>query len=379
LNDCFNDSIHQEASIFFDSIIDCISKDLHEISQGSLQLTLPQIPLSFLKPFLEEMKKQIESEATLLELDGSFVIVGDLHGHFLDLCRIFKTFKYPKAIKYVFLGDIVDRGEFSFETIFFIFLLKYFYPDSVYLIRGNHEISSVCSAYGFLKEIETLYPKENVFDLFIKIFNVLPLAALLQQNILCVHGGICPEIVSVDQIKSIKRPLLPCHNNILDGLTWSDPERLLFNFTPNHRGKGYLFGNSQIQEFKEKNSLKMIVRGHQCVSDGIKFQFENSLATVFSASNYRGEHLNNSGVLMIRANGETKEQIFCSLAYLKRSDVKFNDNILPNRLMSKVIPKCSIVSPKKGLITSKKLANDLKQKRHDIQKNCFMNFYSLNI
>lgn len=104
-----------------------------------------------------------------------------------------------------FLGDIVDRGEFSFETIFLILLLKYFYQDSVYIIRGNHEFESVCSQFGFKQDIEKLYPHQNIFDLFIDIFNVFPLAALLQQNILCVHGGICPELNSIHQLKSIKK------------------------------------------------------------------------------------------------------------------------------------------------------------------------------
>jgi predicted phosphodiesterase len=196
--------IFQEASAYFDILIESISKDLDDVSEGILKLTLPHISISFLSSFLKEMKRIFEQEPTLLELDGSFVVVGDLHGHFLDLCRIFKTFQYPNTFKYVFLGDIVDRGEFSFETIFFILLLKYFYPTSIYLIRGNHEFQNICSHYGFFAEIENLYPKENIFDLFIDIFDVLPLAALLQQKFLCLHGGICPELMSLDQLKSIK-------------------------------------------------------------------------------------------------------------------------------------------------------------------------------
>lgn len=95
-------AISQEASIFFNSYIESISKDLKLVADGKLPLKLPRIPSSFLSPFLKEMKNIFENEPTLLELDGSFVIVGDLHGHFLDLCQIFKTFQYPNNFKYVF-------------------------------------------------------------------------------------------------------------------------------------------------------------------------------------------------------------------------------------------------------------------------------------
>jgi protein phosphatase len=217
------DSIFQEASLFFQYFIDSLSTDLDHISKNKEKLILPHIPVSFLSPFLEEIKKLFENEPTLLELDGSFVIVGDLHGHILDLFRIFKTFRCPNDFKYLFLGDLVDRGDFSFETIFFILLLKYLYPSSVYIIRGNHEFFEMCSVCGFQSEIQALYPKEIIFEQFMNLFNYLPLAAILQHNIFCVHGGICQELETVDQIKLIQKLVSNYNNPLIEGLVWSYP------------------------------------------------------------------------------------------------------------------------------------------------------------
>jgi protein phosphatase len=295
-------------------------------------------------------------------LDGSFVIVGDLHGHFLDLCRIFKTFQYPNTFKYVFLGDVVDRGQFSFETIFLILLLKYFFPTSVYLIRGNHEFRSLCSESGFLAEIEKLYPEENIFDLFIDIFDVLPLAALLQKAFLCLHGGICPELKSLNQLKSIKKPISNYTNSLISGLVWSDPFEEATKFLKNNRGAGYLFGKFPLQSFLQNYSLKMLIRAHECAYNGINYDLDNRVVTVFSASNYCGNSMNKSGVLMIKDNGEVQTQIFQSFQYLMREKVIFHDDVLPNLLMSTIIQSSPLLSSR-AIIHSKKLLSDMKRRK----------------
>lgn len=370
--------LYQEVSIFFQNFIDSISKDLIRVSQGEDQLVLPHVPLSFLLPFLREMKKQFESEPPLLELDGSFVIVGDLHGHFLDLCRIFKTFQFPSPFKYVFLGDIVDRGEFSFETIFVIFLLKYLYPKSVYIIRGNHEFLSICSQFGFQAEVESIFPGDNIFALIVEIFSYLPLAALLQQKILCVHGGLTPDLNTLDQLRALQKPIIEDDHEIVDGLTWSDPFEAVLSFIENPRGRGYLFGQTQIYHFNKNNSLTMIVRGHQCVANGIKYQFDKSIVTVFSASNYCGQACNMCGVLILSAEGIVKKRIFPAFDYLKRDKVLFNDNILPNHLMAKILPSFHIHVPN-TLLSTKKLLTCLKQKKQQIQRKSVVDLYLIDV
>jgi protein phosphatase len=162
-------SMLQEVSLYFKFFLDSVSKNLNQISKRSTKLILPHFPASFLLSFLEESKILLENEPTLLELDGSFVIVGDIHGHILDLFRIFKKFQYPYEFKYLFLGDLVDRGEFSFETIIFILLLKYQFPNSVYIILGNHEFAHLMDFYQRLNHYvpKTIFLKHSLIFLII--------------------------------------------------------------------------------------------------------------------------------------------------------------------------------------------------------------------
>jgi protein phosphatase len=366
------DFIRSEASLYFNKFVKSISKNLKLIADRKLQLSLPHIPTSFLSPFLKEMRGLFEKEPPLLELDGSFVIVGDLHGHFLDLCRIFKNFKYPNTFKYVFLGDVVDRGEFSFETILLILLMKYFYPNSVYLIRGNHEFRALCLYFGFLTEIKKLYPNENIFDQFIDIFDNLPLAAILQKQFFCVHGGICPELNSLEKLQSLKKPITDFSKPLICGLVWSDPLGGIEEFEQNERGSGYFFGEFQIQHFLERNHLKMLIRAHQCVSDGIQYDFDHQVATVFSASNYCGHNFNKSGVLIIKEDGKIQTQIFQSFQYIMRDMVTFRGQFVPKHLMPRVILN-------QRLLLNKKLISDMQQKKQHFHRNSVMSLNSINV
>ncbi|GMO20397.1 MAG: hypothetical protein Ta2E_11630 [Mycoplasmoidaceae bacterium] len=185
-------SFHDKASFYFKKFVESATKDLTLAAQRKLKLILPSFSVSFLSPFLKEMITLFEKEPPLLELDGSFVIAGDLHGHFLDLARILNIFNSPWVFKYLFLGDVVGRGEFSRETILLILLMKYLFPSSVYLIRGNHEFRILCAYSEFLADIQKLYSDENIFDQFIVIFDNLPLVAIIQKQYSCVHGWICP-------------------------------------------------------------------------------------------------------------------------------------------------------------------------------------------
>jgi protein phosphatase len=117
----------------------------------------------------------------------------------------------------------VDRGEFSFETIIFIFLLKCIYPTSLDIIRGNHEFDFICSRNGFLEDVHLLYPTGFIYNLFIDVFDYIPLAAVLQHSFFCVHGGICPELETSQQIKKLNKPIKHYDDPLVGGLVWSDP------------------------------------------------------------------------------------------------------------------------------------------------------------
>jgi diadenosine tetraphosphatase ApaH/serine/threonine PP2A family protein phosphatase len=173
----------------------------------------------------------------------------------------------------------------------------------------------------------------------LNIFCQLPLAAILQHNIFCVHGGICPEIQIIDQIKNIKKPVFDFKDKLIEGLVWSDPSVLINEYIPNPRKIGYLFGQKQIESFLENNSLKMVIRAHQCVNNGVEYKFNDLLVTVFSASNYPGKICNQSGTLVLNINREIQNQIFPSFQLLPRNMVSFHNNIIPRNLMRPNFPR----------------------------------------
>lgn len=299
------------------------SRVLNEISHGLGALELPIVHEQSLIHLIKEVKKIFAAEDAILHVQSPCIVIGDLHGHLLDLLRVIAQNGLPDKVKYLFLGDIVDRGEFSLETLILIITLKHLYPDNVYVIRGNHEFSLLCTQMGFLAEINSTYKNSLIYSVFMELFSYMPVAAIINKQILCVHGGIGPEINSLDQIAAIQRPLEDYNQVIVNALLWSDPSDIIKFFHPSQRGMGYLFGETGLKTFLAENHMKVLIRGHECVTEGLDFKFNNELITVFSASNYCGSTGNTAGVLMVRANSSFQVQKYQPLPYIKREKVNF--------------------------------------------------------
>ena len=160
-----------------------------------------------------------------------FKIVGDIHGQYPDLLRLFDHGKYPPESNYLFLGDYVDRGKYSLETICLLLAYKIKYPKNFFLLRGNHECSSINRIYGFYDECKNLLNKGKrrynikLWKIFIDVFNCLPVAAMIEERILCMQGGLSPELQSIEQIKKIEKPTDVPDTGLLCDLLWSDPDR----------------------------------------------------------------------------------------------------------------------------------------------------------
>ncbi len=131
--------------------------------------------------------------------------VGDIHGQFYDLLRLFDYGGEPPLANYLFLGDYVDRGKNSLETICLLFAYKVKYRENFFLLRGNHESENINRMYGFYDECRRRY-SVRVWKLFSECFNCLPVAAIIDDKILCMHGGLSPDLHSVDQLRKIVRP-----------------------------------------------------------------------------------------------------------------------------------------------------------------------------
>ena len=309
-----------------------LANDVSLYAEKKLKFKIPHFQIQSLISLNEQTFRIFQSEPTVLHLDSSespIVLVGDLHGHFLDLLRIFQKHGSPAQQRYLFLGDLVDRGEFSLETITLLFVMKILYPTNLYMIRGNHEFLDVFEGFGFGQEIATSYFDYNpklLMNAFANSFAQFPIACIIDRKYFCVHGGIGSNISTIYQLSNIRRPINTIESNEAIGeLLWSDPSETIPFFMPSNRGTGYLYGLKAIETFLKTNKLEVIIRAHQCVQNGIMSNSNNTVITVFSASNYCGTTANNSGVLII-SNGQHSEVIYPPLLYLRRNNAIFLEN-----------------------------------------------------
>jgi len=256
---------------------------------------------------LKAAERVLLSEPQVLTLKEPVVIVGDLHGDLEAALKI--TGRYLDSYNLVFLGDYVDRGNFSIETASYLLALKLLYPKRVFLLRGNHESILVNQSYGFYYELVKKMGRK-AFELLVRFnetFSTLPYAALLKPyRLLLIHGGIPTSLPSLKEIARLpKKDLLPSSEEAFQ-LLWNDPSEEVETFSPSDRGEGvYLFGRKPLEEFLKKNRLTGIIRSHEVVEEGYRFSlpttdektmlgpkpprgFKGRVLTVFTSGAYEG-------------------------------------------------------------------------------------------
>lgn len=253
------------------------------------------------------------SQPVVLDLSPPVKVVGDVHGQYSDLIRLFDMCGFPPAANYLFLGDYVDRGKQSLETILLLFCYKIKYPENFFLLRGNHECANVTRVYGFYDECKR---RTNIktWKIFIDTFNTLPVAAIIAQKIFCVHGGLSPSLTNMNQLRSIQRPTDVPDFGLLNDILWSDPADTENEWEDNERGVSYCFNKVAINKFLAKFGFDLVCRAHIVVEDGYEFFNERTLVTVFSAPNYCGEFDNWGAVMSV------SEDLLCSFELLKPLD-----------------------------------------------------------
>lgn len=248
-------------------------------------------------------RELVLEQPMMLELEAPLKIVGDIHGQYFDLLRIFEFAGFPSPsanTNYLFLGDYVDRGKLSIETIVLLFSFKIKYPNNFFLLRGNHEAASVNRLYGFYDECKRRF-SVDLWKRMCDVFNCLPVCALVEEKIFCMHGGLSPQLKNLQDIQHIQRPTDIPDSGLLCDLLWSDPAP-----DPDQKGWGYnerevsyTFGRDVVDRFCRKHDLDLIARAHQVVEDGYEFFAGRKLVTVFSAPNYCGAFDNSAGIMSV--------------------------------------------------------------------------------
>merc|ERR1711939_39941 len=265
---------------------------------------------TLIKEIREKTKELLMRESNVVHISAPVTVVGDIHGQFYDLIEIFRIGGFSPHTNYLFLGDYVDRGLFSVETISLLTCLKLRYPDRVQLIRGNHESRAVTQTYGFYTECMRKYGSANVWTYFTDMFDFLTLSVVIDDRIFCVHGGLSPSVHGIDQIKIIDRFREIPHEGPMADLVWSDPDPERDEFSLSPRGAGYTFGAQVVKKFLEVNSMTHILRAHQLCQEGYQVLYDDRLSTVWSAPNYCYRCGNLASVLEVSDQGERFFNIF---------------------------------------------------------------------
>lgn len=252
-------------------------------------------------------------QPSLVELSPPVKIVGDVHGQFHDLIRMFEKCGFPPTSNYLFLGDYVDRGKQSLETILLLLCYKIKYPENFFLLRGNHECASVTRVYGFYDECKRRC-NVRTWKYFIDTFNTMPLASIVAGKIFCVHGGLSPVLNSMDEIRLVSRPTDVPDFGLINDLLWSDPTDSVNEWEDNERGVSYCYNKVAINKFLNRFGFDLVCRAHMVVEDGYEFFNDHTLVTVFSAPNYCGEFDNWGAVMSVN------HELLCSFELLEPLD-----------------------------------------------------------
>ncbi|OMJ75859.1 hypothetical protein SteCoe_24923 [Stentor coeruleus] len=269
---------------------------------------------------ISQAKFLFQAEKNILEIKDPVVVVGDLHGQFYDLLRILEVGGDPEKTKYLFLGDYVDRGHFSLEIIMLLYALKINYPNTFYLIRGNHETRQMTTHFKFRQEVLHKHDLET-YELIMESFDALPIACIVNGKFLSVHGGISSSLFHLSDIMNLNRFIEPPNNGLFCDLLWSDPVDnpsgvLSECFMPNiTRSCSVVYGFRAVNIFLKENSLVSIIRAHEAQMEGFKMHKWNgpnkfpTVLTIFSAPDYCGTYNNKGAILRLEDSTLSIHQI----------------------------------------------------------------------
>jgi serine/threonine-protein phosphatase 2A catalytic subunit len=261
------------------SEVELLDRQIEQLSEAK-PLTENEV-----KALCDKAREILNEEGNVQPVRSPVTVCGDIHGQFHDLMELFRIGGKVPDTNYLFMGDYVDRGYYSVESVTILIALKVRFRERITITRGNHESRQITQVYGFYDECLRKYGNVNVWKSFTDLFDLLPLSALIEGQIFCLHGGLSPTLETLDLIRQLDRKQEVPHEGAMCDLLWSDPdERMGWGVSP--RGAGYTFGQDISEQYNHTNNLTLISRAHQLVMEGYNWCHNRNVVTVFSAPNY---------------------------------------------------------------------------------------------
>ncbi|EFY97335.1 hypothetical protein MHUMG1_06973 [Metarhizium humberi] len=285
------------------------------------------------------VKNIVYDEATMVEMeipdDVELTVCGDTHGQYFDLMELFRRNGTPNDKHwYLFNGDFVDRGSWSTEIALLLYAFKWLRPNGFFLNRGNHETDDMNRVYGFEGECKAKY-NERVFKLFSESFSALPLATLVGEKYLVLHGGLfSDDKVTLDDIRKLNRhnQRQPGQAGLMMEMLWTDPQDEPGR-GPSKRGVGMQFGPDITKRFCENNGLEAVIRSHEVRMDGYEVQHDGRCITVFSAPKYCDSTENRGAYINIKSDYKLRYEQFDAVPHPDIKPMAYAQSSLMSSLM----------------------------------------------
>ncbi len=275
---------------------------------------ISKLNLDDISQIMREVRSLFEVENLLLEFNigenEEIYVLGDIHGNMQSLLKLIELINNNNPKLVIFLGDIVDRGPKQIECLIFVLILKILKPQTFYILRGNHETLEMNQAYGFFYEFSQKFNNYDAFKEILAVYDVLPICSIINNSILCLHGGIPEDIDILKKLKGLKPKDIESTTleSIASGIfqiMWNDPKPGLEGFMRSYRGSGIKsFGQEAFNKFMVENNLKYLIRAHECFPEGYVWFFNYRLLSIFSSANYRGDFTPNPASYAIVKNND---------------------------------------------------------------------------
>ncbi|KAG8943643.1 Serine/threonine-protein phosphatase 6 catalytic subunit [Tulasnella sp. 424] len=288
-------------------------------------LTCQFLPEADMRILCDKVRNILMEESNVQPVSSPVTICGDIHGQFWDLLELLRKGGMVPETSYIFMASVTESQPYQPDdhrlvaretlSIEVTIVLRRFLSssllrqDRVTLLRGNHESRQITQVYGFYDECQQKYGSAAVWKACCNVFDYLNLAAIIDGQTLCVHGGLSPDIRTLDQIRVLSRAQEVPHEGAFCDLMWSDPDEVE-TWAVSPRGAGWLFGSAVTREFNRVNGLTLIARAHQLVQEGYKYMFDERLVTVWSAPNYCYRCGNLASILTLKDDGSRQFTVF---------------------------------------------------------------------